>query len=133
VILPITDPYVVHHGSLGSFATCYLPAGRRRRDLRALAAVPGIETVLTRAAAAARFELPPDRLGDVVVISERLTCWAPRRRATISPASTRRCARTAAFRSRRCRCCSTGRCKRRSATRRLRNFDVFDLALNHCE
>jgi phosphonoacetate hydrolase len=26
VILPITDPYVVHHGALGSFATIYLPA-----------------------------------------------------------------------------------------------------------
>src|SRR5437764_14974565 len=27
VILPITDPYVAHHGALGSFATVYLPAG----------------------------------------------------------------------------------------------------------
>ena len=27
VILPITDPYVVHHGALGSYATVYLPAG----------------------------------------------------------------------------------------------------------
>src|SRR5579872_3634800 len=26
VILPITDPYVVHHGALGSYATVYLPA-----------------------------------------------------------------------------------------------------------
>ncbi len=26
VILPITDPYVVHHGALGSFALVYLPA-----------------------------------------------------------------------------------------------------------
>ncbi len=31
VILPITDPYVVHHGALGSFATVYLPDGSRRR------------------------------------------------------------------------------------------------------
>ncbi len=30
VILPITDPYVVHHGALGSFATVYLPDGRDR-------------------------------------------------------------------------------------------------------
>ena len=29
VILPITDPYVAHHGSLGSFATCLPAAGRR--------------------------------------------------------------------------------------------------------
>ena len=28
VILPITDPYVVHHGALGSFATAYLPPDR---------------------------------------------------------------------------------------------------------
>ena len=27
VILPITDPYVAHHGALGSFATVYLPQG----------------------------------------------------------------------------------------------------------
>src|SRR5216684_3046493 len=27
VILPITDPYVVHHGALGSFAVVYLPPG----------------------------------------------------------------------------------------------------------
>jgi phosphonoacetate hydrolase len=31
VILPITDPYVVHHGALGSYATVYLN-GRRERD-----------------------------------------------------------------------------------------------------
>jgi phosphonoacetate hydrolase len=27
VILPITDPYVAHHGALGSFAQVYLPEG----------------------------------------------------------------------------------------------------------
>src|SRR5215467_7621673 len=32
VILPITDPYVVHHGALGSFATIYLPSGTRVDD-----------------------------------------------------------------------------------------------------
>src|SRR5437762_10792248 len=32
VILPITDPYVVHHGALGSFATVYLPAEARVED-----------------------------------------------------------------------------------------------------
>jgi phosphonoacetate hydrolase len=50
VILPITDPYVVHHGALGSFATVYLPPGQRRADgLRALQAAKGMEAVLTRA------------------------------------------------------------------------------------
>ena len=35
VILPITDPYVVHHGALGSFATVYLPSAATRRRSRA--------------------------------------------------------------------------------------------------
>src|ERR687891_148700 len=47
VILPITDPYVVHHGALGSFATVYLPAGAEVGALaRRLAALPGVEMVL---------------------------------------------------------------------------------------
>jgi phosphonoacetate hydrolase len=72
VILPITDPYVVHHGALGSYATLYLRGGI---DARALAdrigTLRGIETVLLRAEAASRFELPPDRIGDLVVVSGR--------------------------------------------------------------
>ena len=70
VILPITDPYVVHHGALGSFATAYLPAGT---DVTAmvtrLQAVPGMLLVVDRAEAARRFELPGDRIGDVVMIA----------------------------------------------------------------
>ena len=70
VILPITDPYVVHHGALGSFALVYLPAAEPPDAVAArIAALPGIESVLTRAQAAVRFELPPDRIGDLVVVS----------------------------------------------------------------
>jgi phosphonoacetate hydrolase len=70
VILPITDPYVVHHGALGSFATAYLPAGADRTAILArLLAEPGIEVAIGREEAAARFELPPDRIGDIVLIS----------------------------------------------------------------
>jgi len=70
VILPITDPYVVHHGALGSFATAYLPAGADRAGLVArLAAVPGMDVVLTREEAVARWDLPADRIGDVVLTS----------------------------------------------------------------
>src|SRR5204863_6278295 len=46
VILPITDPYVVHHGALGSYATVYLPADIDAEALAArIAALRGIETV----------------------------------------------------------------------------------------
>ncbi len=74
VILPITDPYVVHHGALGSFALVYVSDAARQRELQErIAAIPGIEAVLTRAEAAARFELPPDRIGDLVAVSQRDT------------------------------------------------------------
>jgi phosphonoacetate hydrolase len=72
VILPITDPYVVHHGALGSFATVYLPAASDGAPLIArLAALPGIQLVLGKDAAAEHFELPTDRLGDLVVVSTK--------------------------------------------------------------
>jgi phosphonoacetate hydrolase len=73
VILPITDPYVVHHGALGSFALVYLPAAEAQGVAARIAALPGIECVLPREAAAERFELPADRIGDLVVVSRRDT------------------------------------------------------------
>ena len=74
VILPITDPYVVHHGALGSYATVYLGASQNAAEVaEQIRTIPGIELVLTREQAAQRFELPPDRIGDLVVVSERLT------------------------------------------------------------
>lgn len=72
VILPITDPYVVHHGALGSYATVYLSDAAQAATLaERIAGLHGIELVLTRAEAARRFELPADRIGDLVVISVR--------------------------------------------------------------
>lgn len=70
VILPITDPYVVHHGALGSFATAWLPEDADRAGVMArLAQIDGIDVVLSREDACARFELPPDRIGDIVLVS----------------------------------------------------------------
>ena len=70
VILPITDPYVVHHGALGSFATTYLPEGADVADLIArLSPIEGIDLVVARDEACRRFELPADRIGDLVLIS----------------------------------------------------------------
>ena len=69
VILPITDPYVVHHGALGSYATIYADdAGDIPDRLRA---IPGVTDVMDNATACAKFGLPPERVGDLVVVSER--------------------------------------------------------------
>jgi len=72
VILPITDPYVVHHGALGSFATIYLPATvDQSMVLQKLSDYEGIELALSGADGCERFELPRDRLGDIIVVSDR--------------------------------------------------------------
>ena len=69
VILPITDPYVVHHGALGSFATVYLRGAGAAAVADAIRALDGVDLVLAREEAVARFELPRDRIGDLVVVS----------------------------------------------------------------
>ena len=73
VILPITDPYVVHHAALGSLAWVHVREEERDLARGALAALDGVEAVLDRGTAATRFELPPDRIGDLVVLAGRHT------------------------------------------------------------
>ena len=74
VILPITDPYVVHHGSLGSFATVnFSPSVDPERTIAGLASLSGVDIAIGGNEAARRFELPPDRIGDAVVISAENT------------------------------------------------------------
>lgn len=74
VILPITDPYVVHHGALGSFAVVHLPSGISARKkfniLHFLNHLPGVTEVYGRNAAD-KLELPADRMGDIIVMSGR--------------------------------------------------------------
>ena len=70
VILPITDPYVVHHGALGSFATVYLADTAKAQELAGrLAEVEGIEAAYTNIEGCVAFDLPNDRLGDLIVVS----------------------------------------------------------------
>jgi phosphonoacetate hydrolase len=72
VICPITDPYVVHHGALGSAVTVYVPAGRSVDAVgRWLLAQTGIAEVYDREMAALKLELPPERIGDLFVLSGR--------------------------------------------------------------
>ncbi|MBM4437319.1 MAG: phosphonoacetate hydrolase [Actinobacteria bacterium] len=71
VVLPITDPHVTHHAGLGSFASIHLPADQAPAALQRLREAPAIDAALLRAEAAERFELPADRIGDIVVLSGR--------------------------------------------------------------
>jgi phosphonoacetate hydrolase len=132
-ILPITDPYVVHHGALGSYATVYLP---KDADFGAVAehieGLEGVERVLTREEAAADFELPADRIGELVVITERTKAVGTR------PDKHDLSGLEVPLRS------HGGVSEQRVPLvvnrrvsgiegRRLRNFDAFDIALNHAE
>lgn len=69
VILPITDPYVVHHGALGSFATVYAYGPEVKEIMAEITAQDGIDVVLNKQDGCARFELPEDRMGDIIVVS----------------------------------------------------------------
>jgi len=133
VILPITDPYVVHHGALGSFATVYLPEDRIADAAKRIAALAGVELVLSRENACTRFELPPDRVGDLVIVSERLTVLGSsvarhdlsgldvplRSHGGVSEQRVPLIANRPALSL--------------QPGRRWRNFDAFELALNHLQ
>jgi phosphonoacetate hydrolase len=131
VILPITDPYVVHHGALGSFALVYLadPAAQREVAGR-IAALPGIETVLTRAEAAAKFELPADRIGDLVIVSQLDTVIGTSRdRHDLSGLDVPLRSHGGTSEQKVPLLINRGVSKQPD-TRRWRNFDAFDLGLN---
>lgn len=73
-LCPITDPYVVHHAALGSLAWVHLDDLDELAAARGvIASLPGIDGVLDRYAAAEAFELPADRIGDLVVLADAST------------------------------------------------------------
>ncbi|MGY8991202.1 MAG: phosphonoacetate hydrolase [Rhodospirillales bacterium] len=132
VILPITDPYVAHHGALGSFATAYM-SDKVDEFIARLKDVTGITHALTRSEAAALFELPEDRIGDVVVVSDRHT--------TLGTSADRHdlSGLDVPLRShggvteQKVPLILSKPTPNLDVTRRLRNFDIFDLVLNEAQ
>lgn len=132
VILPITDPYVVHHGALGSFATVYLSAAVDLQQVKSgLKQIAGIDQVLENEEGCRLFELAPDRMGDLIVVSEKqkvLGTSVERHDLSGLDVPLR----------------SHGGVSEQTVplvfsrpvvnldpSRRLRNFDIYDVALNH--
>jgi phosphonoacetate hydrolase len=80
VICPIADPFVRHHGALGSFVRVHL---RKPGDVQAMMVfartLPGVELVLDKETVCKQFELPIDREGDFAVFSDRQTVVGARR------------------------------------------------------
>jgi phosphonoacetate hydrolase len=132
VILPITDPYVVHHGALGSFATIYLPADVKAKPMiERLSGLEGVEVVLDNRAACERFELPNDRVGDIVVVSGQDVVLGTRRAEHDLSGLTVPLRSHGGISEQVVPLIFNRHLDGLVEGRRLRNFDVFDLALNH--
>ncbi|SAL86948.1 phosphonoacetate hydrolase [Caballeronia arvi] len=132
VILPITDPYVVHHGALGSYATIYVRDRDRVREIsRFVASLDGVESVLDRAEASERFELPADRIGDLVVLGERLTALGSAADQHDLSGLTVPLRSHGGLSEQKVPLILNRKLRELDGARRLRNFDAFDLALNH--
>lgn len=72
VICPITDPYVKHHGALGSYVVVHVNDKKIIPDVIAwLTAQKGITEVHDKENAVRFLEQPADRIGDLVVLSSR--------------------------------------------------------------
>jgi len=136
VICPITDPFVRHHGALGSFVRVY---ARNSADLPALiaasAALCGVQLVLDAAGAAKRFELPLDREADFVVLGDDNTAiGAARAEHDLSGLAGHRLRSHGGLHEQRVPFILsrplTPEYKRIAKTRNLRNFDIFDFVLN---
>jgi phosphonoacetate hydrolase len=73
VICPITDPFVRHHGSFGSFVRLYIndDAADKADILKFVRSLPEVDFAWTGAEGAAKFEMPAEREGDFVVVSKK--------------------------------------------------------------
>ncbi|KAK4944199.1 hypothetical protein LTR10_016312 [Elasticomyces elasticus] len=74
VICPITDPFVRHHGALGSFVRVYMDEKRGipiEEVLEYIRTFSQVQLALDGESAAERLEMPLDREGDIVVISQK--------------------------------------------------------------
>jgi phosphonoacetate hydrolase len=75
VICPITDAFVGHHGALGGFVRVYCQGkATPRQVIEAVAGIDGVEQALDKRSVCRLYELPPDREGDVAVISRADVC-----------------------------------------------------------
>ncbi len=136
VICPIADPFVRHHGALGSFVRVY---ARRIRDLGALASairgLPGVTGVLDADQVCEAYELPRDREADLAVFADRHTALGARREDhDLGGLVGRRLRSHGGLAEREVPLILShplaGEYAARALAAPLRNFDVLDLALN---
>ena len=135
VICPITDPFVRHHGALGGFVRVHIAKGGPTADavITYLSSLPEIEQALTGAEACARYDLLPEMEGDVTVIA-RLGVALGARTAEhdLSGLAGERLRSHGGLAEQRVPFLVSAPLDPawRDAHPRLRNYDIFDAALN---
>ncbi len=114
-------------------STIYLPRDANARQLiERLGGLKDIEVVLDNQAACERFELPNDRVGDIVVVSKKNTALGTRRDEHDLSGLTVPLRSHGGISEQVVPLIFNRRIdEARVAGKRLRNFDVFDLALNN--
>jgi phosphonoacetate hydrolase len=139
VICPIADPFVRHHGALGSFVRVHL---RRPGDVQAMMAfarsLPGVELVLDKQDVCRQFELPLDREGDFAVFSDRNTVVGARREDhDLTQLAEHRLRSHGGLGEQKVPFLLSRRLnaeyRQRAKDRPLHNYDIFDFALNGVE
>jgi phosphonoacetate hydrolase len=136
VICPIADPFVRHHGALGSFVRVHL---KKSADISAMMAftqtLPGIELVLDREQVCKQFDLPLDREGDFAVFSNRDTVVGARRQDhDLSQLAGHRLRSHGGLGEQKVPFLLSrplnARYRERAKNEPLHNYDIFDFALN---
>ena len=136
VICPITDPFVKHHGALGSFVRVYATGSVPAQALMdAAARIPGVGLVLDGESAAARYEMPLEREGDFIAVGDTYTAIGSRPDEHDLAGLNGHKLRSHGGLSEQpvpfmLSCQLNAKYQDIAASRRLRNFDIFDFALN---
>lgn len=139
VICPIADPFVRHHGALGGFVRVHvLGTGDIKAMMTYARSLPGVELVLDRVTVCERYQLPPDREGDFAVFTDRGTAVGARREDhDLSALGNHRLRSHGGLGEQRVPFVVSRPLKRdyreRAETGVLRNYDIFDFALNGVE
>ncbi len=131
VILPITDPYVLHHGALGGFATIYIDNADRIAEVtEKLIHTPGIDYVMDSDSACDELGLPRDRVGDIIVTCEGHTTLGttPARHDLSKMKEPLRS--HGGFSEQTVPFMINAKFAEDLSARYLRNFDIFDVAIN---
>ena len=136
VICPITDPFVKHHGALGSFVRVYATGKTSPETLMdAAARIPGVALVLDGKSASERYEMPIEREGDFIAIGDTYTAIGSRPDEHDLSGLNGHKLRSHGGLSEQPVPFMVSKPLNKEyqaivAARRLRNFDIFDFALN---